>query len=201
MTKIAVIYYSTYGHIRTLAQKVKEGIDAVEGCEATLYQVPELLPAEVLEKMHAPPKSDDPIITANELKNFDGFMFGFPTRFGVMAAQFKAFLDSTGGLWQAGALVGKSCSIFTSTGTQGGGIESTVLTSLPVLAHHGLIFVPTGYSFGAAMFGVDEVRGGTPYGASTLAGADGSRQPSKLELDYAVHHGKYFAGKAAKLAA
>lgn len=200
VTKVAIIYYSTYGHIRQMAEKMKEGVDAVEGVEATIYQVPDILPAEVLEKMHAPPKADHPIIKAADLTNFDGFLFGFPTRFGMMAASMKAFFDTTGGLWQSGGLVGKPAGLFTSSGTQGGGIETTALTAVTQLTHHGMIFVPTGYAFGSALFSNDEVRGGTAYGASTLAGADGSRQPSKLELDFAEFQGKYFAGVAAKLA-
>ncbi|EFN56870.1 hypothetical protein CHLNCDRAFT_30702 [Chlorella variabilis] len=200
MVKIAVIYYSTYGHVKTLVEKIVEGVNSVDGAEATIFQVAETLPAEVLAKMHAPPKPDHPIITANDLKDYDGFLMGFPTRFGMMASQFKAFLDSTGGLWQAGALVGKPAGIFTSVATQGGGLETTALTAITQLTHHGMIFVPTGYTFGSSMFNVGEVQGGTPYGSSTIAGADGSRQPSKHELDYAVHHGKYFAGVAAKLA-
>lgn len=200
MVKIAIIYYSTYGHVRTLAQKVKEGVDSVEGAEATLFQVPELLPQEVLEKMHAPPKSDDPVITAAQLKEYDGFIFGIPTRFGMMASQMKAFLDSTGGLWTEGALVGKPAGVFISTGTQGGGMETTALTAVTQFAHHGMVFVPCGYAFGGALFSNEDVRGGSAYGAGTLAGADGSRQPSKLELDYAEFQGKHFAGVAAKLA-
>lgn len=201
MVKIAVIYYSTYGHVRGLAQKVVEGVNSVEGCEAKLFQVPETLPAEVLAKMGAPPKADDPIITADELKEYDGFLFGIPTRFGMMASQIKSFLDSTGGLWQAGALVGKPAGVFVSIGTQGGGMETTALTAVTQFAHHGMVFVPCGYSFGPGLFDVNEVRGGSAYGAGTLAGADGSRQPSKLELDYAQHQGKHFAGVAKKLAA
>ncbi|PRW51183.1 putative NAD(P)H dehydrogenase (quinone) FQR1-like 1 [Chlorella sorokiniana] len=201
MTKIAVIYYSTYGHVRALAQKVVEGVNSVEGCEATLFQVLETLPADVLAKMGAPAKADDPVITAEQLKDFDGFLFGIPTRFGMMASQVKAFLDSTGSLWQAGSLVGKPAGVFVSIGTQGGGMETTALTAVTQFAHHGMVFVPTGYSFGPALYDTNEVRGGSAYGAGTLAGATGSRQPSKLELDYAQHQGKYFAGVAKKLAA
>ncbi|KAL6778715.1 FAP191B [Auxenochlorella protothecoides x Auxenochlorella symbiontica] len=200
--RIAVIYYSTYGHIATLAKKVLEGANSVPGVKADLFQVAETLPAAVLEKIHAPPKDASvPIIEASQLPEYDGFIFGFPTRFGTMPAQFKAFLDATGGLWASGALVGKGASIFTSSGTQGGGIETTVLTSLPVLVHHGIAYIPTGYSYGASLFSNDAVRGGTAYGVSTLAGADGSRQPTELELGYAVHQGKYVAGVIRKLAA
>lgn len=198
--KIAIVIYTTYGHIYQLAQKVKEGVDSVDGFEGVIYQVPETLPEDVLKKIHAAPKPDVPVLEASDLPRFAGIIFGFPTRFGMIPAQMKAFLDSTGGLWTTGALVGKPATIFVSTGTQGGGSESTVLTTVPYLAHQGMIFVPTGYSFGERLFGVDEVRGGTGYGASTLAGATGARQPSELELDMAKHQGSYFTKVAAKLA-
>lgn len=199
--KIAIIYYSTYNHVATLAEKVKAGVDSVEGCEATIFQVPETLPAEVLAKMHAAPKAAHPVITAAQLPEFDGFIFGTPTRFGMMAAQMKAFFDSTGGLWQSGALVGKPAGVFVSVATQGGGLETTALTAVTQFTHHGMVFVPTGYSFGPGMFSLDEVQGGTPWGASTFAGGDGSRQPSTHELALAEHQGKHFAGVAKKLAA
>jgi NAD(P)H dehydrogenase (quinone) len=201
MVKIYIVYYSLYGHVHKLAQAIKEGVDSIEGAEGVLYQVPETLPAEVLEKMHAPPKPDVPVITAKDLPDADGFIFGFPTRFGTFPAQFKAFLDSTGQLWQSGALVGKPCGLFTSTATQNGGQETTLLTAITVLTHHGMIFVPVGYSFGGGMFDVDVAHGGSPYGAGTLAGADGSRQPSEVELAMAKHQGSYFSKVAAKLKA
>ncbi|KAF5948749.1 hypothetical protein HYC85_014706 [Camellia sinensis] len=140
-------------------------------------QVPETLHDEVLSKMSAPPKSDVPIITPGELAEADGFIFGFPTRFGMMAAQFKAFLDATGGLWRTQQLAGKPAGIFYSTGSQGGGQETTALTAITQLVHHGMIFVPIGYTFGAGMFEMETVKGGSPYGAGTYAG-DGSRQPT-----------------------
>lgn len=200
MVKIAIVYYSMYGHIRTLANSIKAGIEAA-GAEAVLLQVPETLPEEVLAKMHAPPKNEDAIAHAHDLPNYDGFVFGFPTRFGMMAAQFKAFLDSTGGLWQSGALVGKPATMFTSTSVLQGGQETTILTAVTQLAHHGMIFVPIGYSFGAQLFDLSQVHGGSPYGASTFSGPDGSRQPTELELEIAVHQGKHFAGIVSKLAA
>eukprot|EP01083_Nonionella_stella_P090987 254319_1 len=129
-----------------MAQAIKEGVDSVSGCEGILYQVPETLPSEVLGKMHAPPKDEDvPIITASELENADGIIFGIPTRFGMAASQMKSFMDSTGGLWQGGKLMGKPAGIFVSTGTQGGGQETTAMTWVTQLAHHGMIYVPTGY--------------------------------------------------------
>ncbi|KAB5521605.1 hypothetical protein DKX38_025924 [Salix brachista] len=162
------------------------------------YEVPETLPEEVLGKMSAPPKSDVPIITPSELAEADGFVFGFPTRFGMMAAQFKVFLDATGGLWKTQQLAGKPAGIFFSTGSQGGGQETTALTAITQLVHHGMIFVPIGYTFGAGMFEMEKVKGGSPYGAGTFAG-DGSRKPTELELEQAFHQGKYIAAITKKL--
>eukprot|EP01026_Neomeris_dumetosa_P067401 TRINITY_DN6574_c0_g1_i3.p1 TRINITY_DN6574_c0_g1~~TRINITY_DN6574_c0_g1_i3.p1 ORF type:complete len:205 (+),score=32.14 TRINITY_DN6574_c0_g1_i3:237-851(+) len=200
--KIYIPYYSTWGHVLQLAKSVKEGVDSVEGCEGVLYQIAETLPQEVLDKMHAMPKPTDiPVLDPNDLANADGIIIGIPTRFGMMAAQVKAMFDATGKLWQAGSLVGKPVSIFFSTGTQNGGQETTALTAVTQFTHHGMIFVPPGYSFGEKMFDNSQVHGGSPYGAGTLAGADGSRQPSQMELDYAKHQGQYFAGKAKLLSA
>ncbi|KAL9329255.1 hypothetical protein ACSQ67_004258 [Phaseolus vulgaris] len=193
-------YYSMYGHVEMLAEEIKKGAASVEGVEATLWQVPETLPEEVLGKMGAPPKSDVPIITPNELPEADGLLLGFPTRFGLMAAQFKAFMDATGSLWRTQALAGKPAGIFYSTGSQGGGQETTPLTSITQLVHHGMIFVPIGYTFGSGMFEMENVKGGSPYGAGTYAG-DGSRKPTELELAQAFHQGKYFAGIAKRLKA
>ncbi|XP_061368781.1 NAD(P)H dehydrogenase (quinone) FQR1-like isoform X1 [Gastrolobium bilobum] len=204
-TKVYIVYYSMYGHVEKLAQEILKGAASVEGVEAKLWQVciivslvPEILPEEVLGKMGAPPKTDVPVITPNELPEADGLLFGFPTRFGMMASQFKAFLDATGGLWRTQALAGKPAGIFYSTASQGGGQETTALTSITQLVHHGLIFVPIGYTFGAGMFEMENVKGGSPYGAGTYAG-DGTRQPTELELAQAFHQGKYFAGIAKKL--
>ncbi|KAG9160908.1 hypothetical protein Leryth_008722 [Lithospermum erythrorhizon] len=199
VVKVYIVYYSMYGHVLKLAEEIKKGAETVEGVEVKLWQVAETLPEEVLGKMYAPPKGDAPIITPNELGEADGFLFGFPTRFGMMPAQFKAFLDSTGGLWQSGALVGKPAGLFFSTGTQGGGQETTALTAVTQLVHHGMIYVPIGYTFGAGMFDMENVKGGSPYGAGTFAGADGSRQPSEAELKQAFHQGKYIAGIIKKL--
>ncbi|PKA53546.1 hypothetical protein AXF42_Ash009042 [Apostasia shenzhenica] len=196
--KVYIVYYSMYGHIEKLAHEILKGASSVEGVEAKLWQVPETLSEEVLGKLGAPPKSDVPIITPDQLPDADGFIFGFPTRFGMMAAQFKAFLDATGGLWRTQHLAGKPAGIFVSTGSQGGGQETTALTAITQLVHHGMIFVPVGYTGGAAMFELEKVKGGSPYGSGTLAG-DGSRQPSELELQLANHQGKYFATIAKKL--
>ncbi|GLU23169.1 hypothetical protein SLE2022_391940 [Rubroshorea leprosula] len=198
-TKVSIVYYSMYGHVEKLAREIQKGASTVEGVEVKLWQVPETLPKDVLGKMGAPPKSDDvPIITPSELAEADGVLFGFPTRFGMMAAQFKAFMDATGGLWRTQQLAGKPAGIFYSTGSQGGGQETTPLTAITQLVHHGMVFVPIGYTFGPGMFEMETVKGGSPYGAGTFAG-DGSRQPSELELEQAFHQGKYFAGIAKRL--
>ncbi|CAM6098984.1 unnamed protein product [Calypogeia fissa] len=202
VTKVWVIYYSMYGHVKKLAEEILKGANSVEGVEATLYQVPETLHHDVLAKMHAPPKDPHvPVIDVHKLPEADGFLFGFPTRYGSMAAQFKAFFDATGQLWQQQALAGKPAGFFFSSGTQGGGQETTALTSMTNLVNHGLLFVPIAYTFGAGMFEMNEVKGGSPYGAGTFAGIDGSRQPTKLELEVAFYQGKYTATIAKKLKA
>lgn len=198
MSKLLVLYYSTYGHIETMANAIAEGARSVEGVEVTLKRVPETLSEDVLAKMgggkvgHSAPEA-----TAAELADYDGIIFGTPTRFGNMAAQMRSFLDQTGGLWAKGALIGKVASVFTSTGT-GGGNESTILTTIPTLLHHGMIYVGLPYS-APGLTDVDEVRGGSPYGAGTIAGADGSRQPSEKELSLARFQGKHVAEITAKL--
>ncbi|KAG1721007.1 flavoprotein-like protein [Suillus paluster] len=190
--KVAIIIYSMYGHIAKMAESVKSGIEAAGGA-ATIYQIAETLSDEVLAKMHAPPRLSYPIITPSELTNFDAFIFGIPTRYGNFPAQWKAFWDATGGLWVKGALAGKFAGVFVSTGTPGGGQEATVISSLSTLTHHGMIFVPLGYkNTFAQLSNVSEVRGGSPWGAGTFAGADGSRQPSALELEIANLQGKGF---------
>jgi NAD(P)H dehydrogenase (quinone) len=199
MTKIAIIYYSTYGHIAKLAESVKAGVEKA-GATATIYQFQETLPEEVLTKMYAAPKKDYPIATPETLKEADGILFGIPTRFGSAPAQVRALFDATGGLWGAGALVGKPAGIFFSTGTQGGGQETTAFTTITFLTHHGLTFVPLGYR-SPLLFNMEEIHGGSPWGAGTLAGGDGSRQPSKLELDVAEVQGESFAQVATKLSA
>lgn len=198
--KVYIVYYSMYGHVQKLAEAAKAGVDSVDGAEGIIYQIAETLPQEVLEKMGAPPKPDYPVINVHDLPNADGILFGFPTRFGMMSAQAKALFDATGGLWQKGELVGKPGGVFISTATQGGGQETTIFTAVTQLAHHGMIFVPPGYSFGAKMFDISEVHGGSPWGAGTYAAPDGSRQPSAVELEYATHQGKYFAEKTKLLA-
>lgn len=198
MTKIAIIYYSMYGHIVTLAKALQEGVEAAGGT-ADIYQVPETLPKDVLDKMGAPPKLSYPIITPDKMKEYDGFLFGISGRYGTYPAQLKSFMDSTGSLWQAGALVGKSAGVFQSTGTQGGGQETIGFNFFPFCAHHGLVFVPLGY-VDPKVFSFDEVHGATPYGSGTFAGPDGSRKPSKLELDVCRSHGKHFCAITERLA-
>ncbi|KAF9240425.1 flavoprotein-like protein [Melanogaster broomeanus] len=190
--KVAIVIYSMYGHIVKLAESAKEGIEGAGG-SATIYQIAETLSDEVLAKMYAPPKPDYPIITPAELPEFDAFLFGIPTRYGNFPAQWKAFWDATGGLWAKGALAGKFAGVFVSTGTPGGGQESTIISSLSTLVHHGMIFVPLGYKLTfAQLANVTEVRGGSPWGAGTYAGANGSRQPSDLELEVAKLQGAGF---------
>jgi len=190
--KVAIVIYSMYGHIATMAESVKAGIESAGG-SATIYQVPETLPEEVLTKMYAPPKPDYPVISAKDLTEFDAFVFGIPTRYGNFPGQWKSFIDSTGGLWQSGGLYGKYVSVFISTGTLGGGQESTALAAMSTFAHHGLIYVPLGYAKAfPQMTDLSEVHGGSPWGSGTFAGADGSRQPSDKEKELATIQGKVF---------
>jgi NAD(P)H dehydrogenase (quinone) len=200
MTKVLVLYYSSYGHIETMAQAVAEGARKVAGTEVTIKRVPELVPPEVAKASHFKTDQAAPIATVDELPNYDAIIIGTPTRFGNMTAQMKNFLDQTGGLWFKGALIGKVGSVFTSTATQHGGQESTILSTHTVLLHHGLVVVGLPYSC-ADQMGVEEVKGGSPYGASTIAGADGSRQPSAKELGMARFQGEHVAKIAAKLKA
>lgn len=195
--KILIVFYSMYGHVEILARRVKKGVDSIDGVEGLLYRVPETLPEEVLAQMRVPlPRRDGDVTeisaAAEELAEADGLLFGFPTRYGAMAAQMKAFFDSTAELWRLQRLAGVPAGIFVSTGTQGGGQETTALTAITQLAHHGMIYVPIGYTFGAGMFKMDSIRGGSPYGAGVFSG-DGTREPSETELALAEHQGKYMA--------
>jgi len=187
-----------YGHIAKLAESAKAGIVEAGG-SATIYQIPETLSADVLAKLHAPAKPSYPVISPDQLAEYDAFLLGIPTRYGTFPAQWKAFWDATGGLWQRGALVGKLAGVFVSTGTLGGGQETTVINSLSTLTHHGIIYVPLGYgrTF-AQLANLSEVHGGSPWGAGTFAGADGSRQPTALELDIAKQQGVGFWLTASK---
>lgn len=197
MSKILVLYHSMYGHIETMAQHVAEGAASVPGTEVTVKRVPETMDSEAFKAYGGKTDQTAEIASPAELADYDAIIFGTPTRFGNMSAQMRNFLDQTGGLWANGALVGKVASVFTSTGT-GGGQEMTITSTWTTLAHHGMIIVPIGYST-PELFDISEVRGGTPYGASTLAGGDGSRQPSERELAIAKHQGKYVAAIAVKL--
>ncbi|MBL8710574.1 MAG: NAD(P)H:quinone oxidoreductase [Rhodospirillaceae bacterium] len=199
MSKILVLYYSTYGHIETMAQAVAEGAAKVAGTEVVVKRVPELVPEEVARKSHFKLDQKAPIATVEELPQYDAIIFGAPTRFGVAASQMRNFLDQTGGLWFNGALVGKVGSVFTSSATQHGGQESTILSFHTTLLHHGMVIVGLPYTCQAQM-GVDEIKGGSPYGASTIAGGDGTRQPSQQELDMARFQGEHVAKIATKLA-
>lgn len=196
--KVAIVIYSMYGHVATLAEAEKKGIEQAGGV-ADIYQVPETLSEEILGKMYAPPKKDYPIITPDKLAEYEGFMLGIPTRYGNFPAQLKAFIDSTGSLWQTGGLWGKFAGLFISTGTLGGGQESTAIAAMSTLAHHGVIYVPLGYKHTFAILAdLSEVRGGSAWGAGTFSGADGSRQPSAKELELATIQGKLFYETVAK---
>ncbi|MBA2125909.1 NAD(P)H:quinone oxidoreductase [Hyphomicrobium methylovorum] len=199
MSKVLVLYYSSYGHIEQMAQSVAEGAREA-GADVQIKRVPELVPEEAARASHFKLDQAAPIATVDELPNYDAIIIGVPTRFGNMPAQMKNFLDQTGGLWFSGKLIGKVGSVFTSTATQHGGQESTILSTHTVLLHHGMVIVGLPYSFQGQM-GVKEVTGGSPYGASTIADGDGSRQPSANELAGARFQGKHVAQIAAKLAA
>jgi NAD(P)H dehydrogenase (quinone) len=197
MTKVLVLYYSSYGHIEKMAQAVAEGAREA-GADVVIKRVPELVPEEIARKSGFKLDQAAPIATVNELADYDAIIFGTGTRFGNMTAQMKNFLDQAGGLWVQGKLVGKVGSVFSSSATQHGGQESTILTFHPVLLHLGMIIVGLPYSFQGQM-GVTEVMGNSPYGASTIAAGDGSRQPSQIELEGARFQGRHVAQIAAKL--
>ncbi|MCP3711423.1 NAD(P)H:quinone oxidoreductase [Paraburkholderia sp. CNPSo 3274] len=199
MAKILVLYYSSYGHIETMASAIAEGAKSVAGATVTLKRVPETIPSEQAKAAGIKLDQAAPVATVDELADYDAIIFGTPTRFGNMAAQMRNFLDQTGGLWMKGALVGKIGSVFASTGTQHGGQETTISSFHSTLLHHGMVIVGVPYAC-AGLTKMDEITGGTPYGATTLAGADGSRQPSANELDIARYQGKHVAELASKLA-
>jgi NAD(P)H dehydrogenase (quinone) len=201
-TKVQVIFYSMYGHIYKIAEAVTAGVREVPGVEVSLYQVPERVPDAVLERSGAKKARDTfahiPIATVNQLPDADAIIFGTPTRFGNMAAQMRDFLDQCGGLWVRNALVGKVGSVFASTGTQHGGQETTITSFHTTLLHLGMIIVGVPYS-AKGLSNMDEISGGTPYGATTLANSDGSRQPSKNELEIAQFQGRHVADIARRL--
>ncbi len=202
MAKILIVFYSLYGHIYRMAEAVAEGAREVPGTEVVLRRAPETLSAEILAKMGAiePQKkfAHIPVCTVQELPGYDAIIVGTPTRFGNMCGQMRQFLDATGGIWKGGALVGKVGSVFTSSGTQHGGQESTILSVHTTLLHHGMILAGLPYTF-AGQSEVEEVNGCSPYGASTIAGPDNNRYPSATELAGARFQGKYVAEIARKL--
>ena len=199
---VLVVYYSLYGHVYRLAQAVAQGAKSVDGAEVALKQVPETLPPEVLAKMGATEARRDqagvPVAVPDDLARADAILFGTPTRFGNMCGQMQQFMDSTGKLWASGALVGKVGGAFTSSATQHGGQESTILHIHTTLLHHGLIIVGLPYAF-AGQTRLDEITGGSPYGASTIAGSQGERLPSENELEAARFQGRHTAEIARKL--
>ncbi|MDX6749497.1 NAD(P)H:quinone oxidoreductase [Geminicoccaceae bacterium 1502E] len=199
MTKVLVLYYSSYGHVETMAAAAAEGAREVEGVEAVVKRVPELVPEEIARKSGFKLDQKAPLATPAELADYDAIILGTPTRFGNMASQMRSFLDQTGGLWAKNSLVGKVGSVFTSSGTQHGGQESTILTTHVTLLHLGMVIVGLPYSC-AEQTGVEEIKGGSPYGASTIAGGDGKRQPSEKELSMMRFQGRHVAGIARKLA-
>ena len=202
--KVLIPFYSLYGHVYKMALAVAEGAAQVKGARVELHRVPETLPNEVIEKMGAVEAqkalADIPVCTVDDLRDADAIIFGTPTRFGNMCGQMRQFLDSTGSLWQSGGLVGKVGSVFTSTASQHGGQETTITSFHLTLFHHGMVVVGLPYAF-QGQLRMDQITGGSPYGASTIAGAAGERQPSDNELDAARFQGNYVATIATKLAA
>jgi len=197
MSKILVLYYSMYGHVETMANAVAEGAGAVEGAQVELKRVPETMPEDAARQAGAKLDQAAPVATPDELVDYDGIIFGTPTRFGNMAGQMRNFLDQTGSLWFGGKLIGKVASVFTSTGT-GGGNETTITSFWHTLAHQGMVIVGLPYAIPELM-DLSEVKGGGPYGAATIAGADGSRQPTEKELTMARFQGQHVAGITERL--
>jgi len=201
-TRVLVVYYSLYGHVHKMAQAISEGAAEVDGVEVVVRRVPETLPDDVITKMGAvdaqKAMADVTIATVDDLAEADAVIFGTPTRFGNMCGQMRQFLDATGSLWQKGALVGKVGSVFASTGTQHGGQETTLLSFMVTLLHQGMVIVGLPYAY-EGLTTMDEITGGTPYGATTMAGADGSRQPTANELGAARFQGQHVASIAARL--
>ena len=197
MAKVLVLYYSAYGHIEAMANAVAEGAREA-GAEVDVKRVPEIVSREVAEKSGFKLDQAAPVATVDDLKDYDAIIFGSGTRFGNVTSQLRSFMDQTGGLWMSGALVGKVGSVFTSSATQHGGQESTILTFIPTLLHQGMIVVGLPYAFQGQM-GLDEIKGGSPYGASTITGGDGARFPSAVELEGARYQGRHVATIATKL--
>ena len=200
MAKVLVLYYSMYGHVEAMANAVAEGVHGVDGAKATIKRVPDLMSEDAARKAGAKLDQAAPIATVEELPDYDAIIFGTPTRFGNMCAQMRNFLDQTGRLWMKGGLVGKVGSVFTSTATQHGGQETTITSFHSTLLHHGMIIVGVPYSCQEIM-NMTEITGGSPYGAGTLAGGDGKRQPSENELKIARFQGANVAEVAKKQSA
>jgi len=197
--KIMVLYHSSYGHVEALAYAVATGARAVEGAEVLVRRVPELMPQDAMQAAGMKVEQPAQVASPNDMADCDAIIFGTPTRFGNMSSQMRNFLDQTGGLWAQGALIGKVGSVFTSTGT-GGGNETTITSFHNTLLHHGMVIVGLPYS-APDLADISEVRGGSPYGAATIAGPDGSRQPSQKELNLASFQGHHVATIAQKLIA
>ena len=200
MAKVLVLYYSMYGHIEKMADAIAEGVRTVDGAEAVIKRVPEIIPEDRARAMGVKLDQKAPIATTEELGNYDAIIFGTPTRFGNMAAQMRNFLDQTGKLWMNGALIGKVGSVFTSSGTQHGGQETTITSFHSTLLHHGMVIVGVPYSC-KGLTVMTEITGGSPYGSSTLAGGDGKRTPSENELEIARFQGRHVAEIAKRLTA
>lgn len=198
MARILVLYHSTYGHIQAMAEAMAEGASSVEGSEVVIRRVPELVPEEIARQSGYKLEQEAEIATVAELPSYDAIIIGVGTRYGRMASQMANFLDQTGGLWASGALNGKVGSAFTSTATQHGGQETTLMAIHTNLMHFGMVCVGLPYSW-AGQMRLDEITGGAPYGATTIAGGDGSRQPSANELEGARFQGRLVAETAAKL--
>src|SRR6516164_6714677 len=200
--KVQVIFYSMYGHVYRMAEAVVEGVKQVPGAEVSLYQVPDLIPDDILEKYGAKPARASfakvPVASVDKLPEAQAILFGTPTRFGNMAAQMRNFLDQTGQLWAKGALIGKVASVFASTATQHGGQETTITSFHSTLLHHGMVIVGVPYTC-AGLTNMEAISGGSPYGATTLAATNGARQPSQNELDVARFQGKHVAEIAGRM--
>jgi len=199
MSKVLVLYYSMYGHIEVMANTIAEGARRVDGTEVTIKRVPELMPEDAAKNAGVKMDQDAPLASPDELAEYDAIIFGTPTRFGNMAAQMRNFLDQTGGLWFEGKLVGKVGSVFPSTASQHGGQETTITSFHTTLLHHGMVVVGVPYAV-PELTSMDEITGGSPYGATTITGGDGSRMPSEAELNIARYQGEHVARIAAKLA-
>lgn len=198
MARILVLYHSMYGHIEAMAQAVAEGAREVAGAQVDLKRVPETMSPEAFSAAGGKAEQSAPVAQPSDLANYDAILFGAPTRFGNVTSQLRSFMDQTGGLWATGALVGKVGSVFTAAANQHGGLESTILSFHPVLFHHGMVVVGLPYAETRQM-GIDEIKGGSPYGASTVTGGKGERMPSEQELGMARFQGRHVAGIATKL--